>query len=103
MVSTRMARNARSLEVDQGQQHAAVTLRRHHGNVGHVPVGHRQLLSGKSAVAKGCAQLTGIGLAGPFGHGQRANALAAGELWQPSLLLRFAAGEHDGFRRQIDR
>ena len=103
IVSTALARDAGPVQIDERKHDAALALRGDDGEVGHVAVGHRQLLAVERAAAEGGAQLAHIGLARPFGQGQRADRLAATPARQPRLLLRLAAAGDDGLGGEVDR
>ncbi len=103
MVSTAVAGDAGRLQIDDGEDGAALALGDHDGDVRDIPIRHRQLLAAEGAAAEGGAQLAHIGLAGTFSQRQRADRLAGGQLRQPGLLLRLAAGGDDGLAGEIDR
>ena len=97
------AGDAGCLQIDEREHDAALALRDDDGDVGHIAIGHRQLLAAQHAAAEGGAQLADIGLAGAFGQRQRADRLAARQLRQPRLLLRLAAAGDDRLAGEIDR
>src|SRR5262249_38118177 len=95
--------DARGLQIDEREHGAALALRDNDGKVGHVAVGHRQLLTAEDAIAQGGPQPAYVGLARAFGERQRADGGAGGKLRQPGTFLRLAATRKDGFGGEINR
>ncbi len=100
----RRARHARTMQIGEHQRERAVAAAgQHEREVGHVAIGHRQLLAREAAALDAGMYARRIEIPGAFGHGQGSDELPGCEARQVFLLLLCAARQQQRFGGQIDR